>query len=324
MYVSVVIPTRNRSALLAITLRSVLRQRDADFEVIVVDEASTDDTAEVVASFGDSRIRLIRHERCLGVSAARNHGIAEAKAEWVAFLDDDDLWAPDKLALQLHAACEAHADWVYVGHVHINMDHKVTGGSPPLDPGAVLQQLPKSDVVPGGCSGVIVAKRALAVAGEFDPRYQSLADWDLWLRLGQVGMPAWVRRPLVGYRLHGQQMSLNADRILAEFRMLAEDNRDANRALLDRYLGWWALRVGNYRGALKFFVHGGLQRQPEYPRGVLATDLAAWAQEILNRSGMSRVRITKPARLSEEDRSWRDAGQAWVDELVVAGNAGRK
>jgi glycosyltransferase involved in cell wall biosynthesis len=301
----------------------VLRQRDVGFEVIVVDEASTDDTAEVVAAFADPRIRLVRHERCLGVSAARNHGIAEARTDWLAFLDDDDLWAPDKLVLQLRAAKESGADWVYVGHVHINMNHKVTGGAPPLDPDEVLRQLGKSDVVPGGCSGVIVSKRGLAVAGEFDTRYQSLADWDLWLRLAGVGRPGWVRRPLVGYRLHGHQMSLDADRILAEFRILARNNSEANRALLDRYLGWWALRVGNHRRALKFFVHGGLQRRPEYPRAELASDLASWAQQVLDRCGFRRLRIAKPARLSDADRSWRDAGQAWVDELIAAENAGR-
>src|SRR4030095_3987508 len=158
MDVSVIVPTRNRSALLAITLCSVLRQRDVDLEVIVVDDASTDDTPAALARLTDSRIRVIRHDSCRGVSAARNHGISEARAEWIAFLDDDDLWAPDKLALQLRAARERGATWVYVGQVNINMLYEVIGGAPPLAPDAVLKQLPQSDVVPGGCSGVMVSK----------------------------------------------------------------------------------------------------------------------------------------------------------------------
>ncbi len=101
--VSVIIPTRNRRQLLELTLRSVLWQRDVDFEVIVVDDGCTDDTPQMLRDLRDPRIRTVRHERSQGVSAARNHGIAEARGEWVAFLDDDDLWAPDKLTQQLDA-----------------------------------------------------------------------------------------------------------------------------------------------------------------------------------------------------------------------------
>ena len=91
----------------------------------------------------------------------------------------------------------------------------------------------------------MVSKRALAIAGVFDPRLQPLADWDLWLRLARAGF-RWVPRPLVAYRVHGHQMSLDASRVAAEFRMLADRNREANPAILYRYLGWWALRVKNF------------------------------------------------------------------------------
>ena len=98
MGVSVVIPTRNRTALLAMTLRSVLRQRDVTLEVIVVDEAaSTDDTGARLAAIRDPRLRVIHHDAPRGLPAARNHGAEEARGEWLAFIDDDDLWAPDKI-----------------------------------------------------------------------------------------------------------------------------------------------------------------------------------------------------------------------------------
>ncbi|HEU5257564.1 MAG TPA: glycosyltransferase family 2 protein, partial [Vicinamibacterales bacterium] len=205
MDVSVIVPTRNRSALLPLTLRSVLAQRDVNFEVIVVDEASSDDTPAVIASFGDPRIRSIRHDRPQGVSAARNRGVAEARADWVAFLDDDDLWAPTKLTLQLGALRASGATWAYVGHVNFNVHHHVTGGSPPLPPSELLRQLPEHNVVPGGCSGVMVAKDAVRRAGLFAAEFQPLADWDLWLRLAHVGVPTCVSQPLVAYRLHGAQ-----------------------------------------------------------------------------------------------------------------------
>ena len=317
MDVSVVIPTRNRSTLLALALRSVLQQRDVDLEVIVVDEASTDDTPAVLARIGDPRVRVIRHDRPQGVSAARNRGVADAAAEWVAFLDDDDLWAPDKVGLQLQAARQSGALWVYVGHVNINMDHRVTGGAPPLTPAELVKELPRHNVVPGGCSGVMVSKRALELAGQFDPRLQPLADWDLWLRLAHTGLPACVPHPLVGYRLHGNQMSLEAARVEAEFRSVAGRNAEANPAILYRYFGWWALRVKNHRDALRFFLRGWLERRPEYTASVLAADLAYLGRDIL----AHRFRIRLPAtdsrhEVTEEQRAWRIRGQAWIDALT--------
>ena len=318
MEVSVVVPTRNRSALLAVTLRSALAQRDVELEVIIVDEGSTDDTPAVIASLGDSRIRVIRHERPQGVSVARNRGAAEAHGEWIAFLDDDDLWAPNKLALQVQAARQSGALWAYVGHVNINKHHEVTGGAPPLSPSALMIELPRHNVVPGGCSGVVVSRKGLAAAGMFDPQLQPLADWDLWLRLAQIGVPAWVRRPLVAYRVHGEQMSLDASRVEAEFRILSNRNRAANPAILYRYLAWWALRVKNHRRALQLFVRGWLQRKPEYPVSMLATDLVSLTRDILqHRVGICLPRGQDSTRLSEEHRSWRREGQVWVDAVVA-------
>ena len=116
--VSVIIPTHNRSKLLELSLRSVLWQRNVDFETIVVDDGSTDDTPRLLQSLGD-RIRVVRHERSQGVSEARNRGIAEARGTWVAFLDDDDLWAAEKLELQLEALRRTGRRWAYTGAVEV-------------------------------------------------------------------------------------------------------------------------------------------------------------------------------------------------------------
>ena len=96
--VTVVVPTRNRAAMLRQALRSVAAQRGVDLEAVVVDDGSTDATPAVVTAIGDRRLRLVRHQRPQGVSTARNRGVAEARGRWVAFLDDDDVWAPEKLA----------------------------------------------------------------------------------------------------------------------------------------------------------------------------------------------------------------------------------
>ena len=96
--VSVVIPTYNRARLLPRAVGSVLAQTFEDWELIIVDDGSDDDTPDVIAGFEDARIRCIRHERNLGVSAARNTGIAAARGEYVTWFDDDDEWLPDALA----------------------------------------------------------------------------------------------------------------------------------------------------------------------------------------------------------------------------------
>ena len=318
MDVTVIVPTRNRSALLATTLRSVVAQRGVDFEVLVVDEASTDDTVQVVAGFQDPRIRVIRHASVCGVSAARNHGVAEARGAWIAFLDDDDVWAPEKLDLQLRAARERDAPWSYVGAVTFNVHYRVTGGAPPLPPHDLVKQLPYHNVVPGGCSGVMVAKQALERAGAFDLRFQPLADWDLWLRLADVGLPAWVRKPLVAYRLHGAQMSLDASRVKADFRILAERNPAADPAALFRYLGFWALRVKNHRAALRHFIQARLQRRPSSPPFSFAADLLTISGDFLEHRFRVRVPVrTTAGEMREEQASWRNEGQAWVDALMT-------
>jgi glycosyltransferase involved in cell wall biosynthesis len=101
--VSIVISTHNRSALLAHALRSALVQRTVDFEVLVINNGSTDGTADLLETFNDSRLRVLRNERSLGATGGRNTGLEVATGTFVAILDDDDIWAPDKLHTQLDA-----------------------------------------------------------------------------------------------------------------------------------------------------------------------------------------------------------------------------
>jgi glycosyltransferase involved in cell wall biosynthesis len=167
--VSVVIPTHNRSGLLALTLRSALRQHGVDLEVVVVDDGSTDGTAAAVERLADPRVRMVRHATPLGVSSSRNAGIAEARGRWVAFLDDDDLWAPDKLARQLEAAEAARRSWVYAGTVNVDDRLRVLEGGPPPPPERVPELLNRYNPVPAGASNVMVRADALGRVGGFDP-----------------------------------------------------------------------------------------------------------------------------------------------------------
>jgi glycosyltransferase involved in cell wall biosynthesis len=300
----VVIPTHNRSELLPLTLRTVLWQRDVDLEVIVVDDGSSDETPEVVQRLGDDRVRAVRHEIPRGVSKARNRGMAEAHGRWIAFLDDDDLWGPDKLALQLHAAEESGRAWVYAGAVKINERHAIIGGTPPPPPEVVQARLPRWNLVPGGCSGVMAARSELAATGGFDPALVNLADWDLWIRLGAKGAPAYVPEPLVGYRLHAGQTSLDIGLILQEVEAI--DGRygtPVDRGAIHHYLAYKCLLAGRRREALRHFL--------------TAASHGLVRATAVSMTSLIRRRITRHLPGSRRDgpdrfEEWRGRAEAWL------------
>jgi glycosyltransferase involved in cell wall biosynthesis len=220
--VTVVVPTRDRRALLEHSLGTVLDQTGVDLAVLVVDDGSNDDTAEWAARVDDSRVSVVSHATPLGVAAARNTGIERAATPWIAFLDDDDLWAPTKLAEQL-AALEASpaARWACVGQVTLDEQLRlVESAAPPGGAGGVLEPLLMLNAVPGGGSGVLAATDLVRELGGFDPRLSLLADWDLWIRLAAQAPAAIVDRPLLGYVRHSANMSWDVSRIGHEFAIL--------------------------------------------------------------------------------------------------------
>jgi glycosyltransferase involved in cell wall biosynthesis len=285
----------------------VLWQDDIDMEVIVVDDGSSDATEEILLQIADERVRIVRHDRPKGVSKARNRGITESRGEWVAFLDDDDLWAPDKLALQLRAAEETGSFWVYTGAVKIDERERIIGGVPPPPPDTLVPRLPRWSLVPGGCSGVIVARNELSAAGEFDPELVNLADWDLWIRLGARGPAACVPDPLVGYRLHSGQASLDVDLILREVELI--DGRygtRVDRGSIHHYLAHKCLLSGKrWKAAAQF--------------GRAATE-GAWRQVAADLSSRLRARLVtrllrRGKRDLDEHAEWRAAAEPWLRKI---------
>jgi len=297
--VSVVIPTHNRRDLLTVTLKSALLQRNVEVEVIVVDDGSSDDTARLISAESDRRVRLVRHASSLGVSAARNRGVAEASAAWIAFLDDDDIWAPGKLAGQLAAAQERGRAWVYGGAVEIDARGRLIGGEPPPRPEILLRRLRRSNLMPAGSSNVVVRSATLDRAGGFSPDLRHLADWDLWLRLARLGPPACVPAPLVAYRLHSGQATLDRSGMLAEARIL-EARHAADRSSIYRWLAWSSLRVG--RRAQAFRAYLGAVRAGD-PISVAR----AFAVLLYPRMATSRV-----SRRSRRWLAWQQEAEEWL------------
>jgi glycosyltransferase involved in cell wall biosynthesis len=327
--ITVVVPTHNRSDLLGLTLRSVVWQQDVELEVIVVDDGSIDDTSEVVAAFGDPRIRLIRLDVPQGVSAARNRGIAEARAEWIAFLDDDDLWAPDKLASQLRAVKNDTGNtWVYAGAVNVDGLTRVRGGAPPLPPDRFAELLPRSNPMPGGCSNALMRTETLQRIGGFDTGLRILADWDLWLRLVRHGSPSCVRRPLIAYRIHSANMSLDAKGMLAELGAIERRHGSSvDRSGFARYVAGLRLRAGRRGGALWLFlraaaagpVTGFITRLPGDIRLVIGELLRAARGRIGLPLSRRTVLIQERTALADPNRSWKAEAENWLAALMASG-----
>lgn len=260
--VSVVMPTHNRSDIMLATLASVLAQRGVDLEVVVVDDGSHDDTPAVLAAVEDERVRVLRHDEPRGVGNARNTGIEAARGEWVAPLDDDDLWAPEKLAAQLAELRSTGRHWA----VSLAVQFLLPGPSPwvvssPRTPEGIAADLLHQNAVPGGGSGVLARRAAVLDAGGFDPDLPLLGDWDMWLKLLRSGPPAVVNHHHVAYRLHPQNMSArNAEQVFDELAVVDERYRDLRGgrplAPIDtyRWFGVTCWRSGDRRAARRWYL----------------------------------------------------------------------
>jgi len=236
--ISVVIPVHNGAGFVADAVRSVLAQRFPDREVVVVDDGSTDATPEVLREFGE-RIRTVRQPN-RGVSAARNRGVVEARGDWVAFLDADDVWHPDKLQVQAdvvgetpevglvftefdladarleitdrHALRRVYPAFRTYGLTfdRIFPDVRVRGGASVDDAcriyrGDAMEALFLGNMI--NTSSVLVRRALFTDAGAFDEALRTQEDYDLWLRIAERAPLAFVERSLVVTRRRPGQLT---------------------------------------------------------------------------------------------------------------------
>lgn len=209
--VSVVIPTHNRRARVAKAITSASAQTWTNIEIIVVDDASTDDTSEFLTDLAarDERVQVIRNSVAGGGALARNAGIAAARGTYIAFLDDDDQWLPNKLALQVselqatQGAVAASCSFLIApesGTEEIKVLRAVTDS----------QEIIYANCL-GGASMCLARREALEAIGGFDPSLPSCQDWDLWIKLVDAGPVVVCPMPLVRYLPHADvRISTNA------------------------------------------------------------------------------------------------------------------
>jgi len=223
--VSVCVPTYNRSRVLQDCLESILRQSFLDYELVIVDDCSTDDTPEVVHEFKDSRIRYFRNNENVGQMRNLNRCLDVATGEFICMFHDDDVYDP--LILEKHLSVFSRHERVGLTHTAvwllteaglIRKLHRVSN-SDYVRPGlkAFLDYLRIShDIV---FSTAMVRRRCYEDVGRFDPRYLMCADFDMWLRIALSFDIAYIADPLVGYRIHqgSQSQGIRASRWYAEY-----------------------------------------------------------------------------------------------------------
>jgi glycosyltransferase involved in cell wall biosynthesis len=193
--VNVVLPTHNHGRYLPTAIKSVREQKWPGLEIIVVDDGSTDETPRVMEELVGEDLRYIRQANA-GVSAARNRGISESSGEWVAFLDADCYWLPQKLERQLRAVEEEKADFAYGGSMLIDDEGNALKVYRPDSKSNLVSALVWGNLFP--TSSVIVRRACLEKVGVFDESLPTLGeDWDLWLRLAANYRGISISDPLV-------------------------------------------------------------------------------------------------------------------------------
>jgi glycosyltransferase involved in cell wall biosynthesis len=265
---TVVIPTKDRWRVLSTSaLPSALGQAGVEVEVVVVDEGSSDGTDVALRQLREPRLRVIRHSAPRGVAQARNAGVAAARGEWVAFLDDDDLWSPDKLRRQIDAAQARRAAFAYSAVAWLDEHKRFLSALAPPDPDGLAPRLLRWNEMWAGGSNVIVRTEVVRRLGGFDERLFQLADWDLWIRLACEHAAAAVEDVAVGYVVHSGSMLLTDRRdVFAEFHYLTAKHRDLSARLGTRpdaakFWRWVAaghLRAGRRVTAARTYAQGAI------------------------------------------------------------------
>ena len=245
--ISVIIPTHNRAHLIGRSIQSVLNQTYQDFEIIVVDDGSIDNTKEVIREFQrkDKRIRYIKHDENKGGSAARNTGIRESKGKYIAFQDSDDEWLPEKLEKQIEVFKRQPAE---VGIIYSDM-WRITGNkkkyfySPKIMPKdkIIYEQALDYGISNIGIQTSLIKKEVFDKAGMFDEKFPRFIDLEFFIRLSKYYYFFHIKEPLVNYFDADKGISSNTKALITARKLILEkyfeDIKKDKKVLANHYLG---------------------------------------------------------------------------------------
>jgi glycosyltransferase involved in cell wall biosynthesis len=234
-----------------------------DFEVILIDDGS-ESSPPAASLLDDPRVTVIRHETRSGVCAARNTGLRHARAEWIAFLDDDDMWAPRKLISVITAVRRARADFGYSSAVVLDRDWRPIEIARALPPDRLHEALRHGNLVPAGASNVVAKASLLRQMGGFDEEFWAM-DWDMWFRMSRAGRGEAIEDVLVGYPEGSRLLSdeplhrEDCERMAAKHQEVSVDWGGYERWVADV-----SSRAGHRREAARHYLRSGIRyRDPK-------------------------------------------------------------
>jgi len=270
--VSVIIPTYNRNNTLKRAIRSVLNQTFQDFEIVVIDDASTESPEKLITAFNDARIRYFCHESNRGANVARNTGINASSGKYIAFLDSDDEWLPEKLECQIKSFenLPVNVGAHYSGLTVVSSKGVVLDRRIPSASGDILSTLFTRNCI-GPLSSVIVRRSALDHSGLFDEQLPASQDWDLYIRIAHHFHFGFTRKPLVSYHISSDSITKNMkSKALARHMILKkyEDRIKKNPYAFSRQL----IKTGHYYCRADQMING----RRVFVRAIRAYPLSLW------------------------------------------------
>lgn len=258
--VSVIITTHDRTEFLKRAIASARSQTYQDIEIIVVDDASSEHLGDFIKGLNDPRVLYVRRDECMGAPESRNEGIRRSRGEYIAFLDDDDEWFPEKTRRQVEKmrSCPANVGVVYSGVEIIEDDTGKARKSGQLYRGDLGGKLLEGSTI-GSVSKVLVKKECFDRAGLFDAELTSCQDWDMWKRISAYYEFDYVEDVLVRIHMHGRQISTDLGAMISgRTRMLGKHMEELYKhpdILIDRLkrLGKLHFFNGTYGKGLAWF-----------------------------------------------------------------------
>lgn len=312
--VSIIIPVWNRAALLQQAVASALAQTFQNFELIIADDGSTDDSAERAAASGDPRIEVLRLEHSGNPAVARNAALRHARGRYVAFLDSDDQWLPDKLAeqvRQLDGRRDAGMVYGLASYFDGERERGVHGPKVARVPESIFELL----LLQGNFiqpSTVLIRREICELLGGFDESetFRAVEEYDLWLRVTKRYPALFIPRVITRYRRHDDNLSRDQRAMVTKVREVVEitcQRSSVSDSLRDRALSHWYLEElkavlveGDSEEAARTAVAKALEIDP-------GLRTARWADRLM-KLGLYRP-MQEAYRHRQELTGWRDTLQ---------------
>ncbi|WP_238915449.1 glycosyltransferase family 2 protein [Clostridium sp. YIM B02555] len=239
--ISIIIPTFNRANTIERSVLSILDQTYQDFELIIIDDNSQDETEVIVRRMNDKRIKYIKHERNLGANAARNTGVRAAKGELIAFQDSDDKWHNDKLEIQLKALKDYNADIVACSYNRYKNDSVDLMPKESIKDSEIKKKLLYGSFI---STQTVLGKKECFYNEEFDETLPRFQDWELMIRLSQKYNIHFINNPLVDVFLQEDSLTKSHQKGLNALRLIKDKHNDLIK--LDKYVEYRFYRMLAY------------------------------------------------------------------------------